>query len=271
MRVFWSYAFSALVHGTVIGALIWWNPLRPMFELRFRRGDSVVLSAAFSQPAAPASEPPTIVSPVEEPEEPHEPAAAPTIESPVRPPTETLVSAPPIEVERSELQVDRTIELQEVVSEDSPSPAPAQVEKPDPPRETQPIEVAEASLPKPARTTSKTLPVPVGELSEATPFQTAVELGNEVDELPSQHPTNRKPAYPADALAARIEGTVRLRVLIDVSGQVKEVGLETSSGHSSLDQSAIAGVRQWRFSPARRRGTAVPYEVIIPVRFSIRS
>ena len=269
MRLFWAYALSGILHLLVLGALALWLPPLPHIEIRLRRGDSVVLSAAFSQPAAPASESPTVTIPVSEP---LEIAPAPEIE-----PTESEVvpvelSAPPIEVERSEYQVDRAPALREVVTDEPAPPTPSpQPSKATTPAEPQPDQLAETAPPTPQRTVTPELPTPVGEASAAMPFQTAADLGSEVDQLPSQFPNNRKPPYPLDALRDRIEGVVRLRVQIDAAGRVTEVALHRSSGSPSLDQSAISGVRQWRFSPARRGGLAVPYEVIVPVRFSIRS
>ena len=264
MRVFWAYALSGMLHLGGIAALALWLPPMPQVEIRLRRGDSVVLSAAFSQPAAPEAETPTatIVPPEE-----IEPAPPLTREAPAVEAVE--MTAPPVEVERSEHEVE--IAVRPV--EDRPPEQPAATEgsrSRQPAHEPLPEPAADDSPRPPQRKVAVAMPRPVGELAEASPFQAATELGSEVDQLPSQFPNNRKPEYPADALLAGIEGVVNLRVLIDKTGRVTQVQLERSSGTPSLDQSAIRGVRQWRFSPARRGGFAVSYEVIVPVRFSIR-
>jgi TonB family protein len=55
------------------------------------------------------------------------------------------------------------------------------------------------------------------------------------------------PVYPPLAKSARIEGRVELQLLIDSStGEVKDAS--ALSGHPILRQSAIAAVKQWRFS-----------------------
>lgn len=94
--------------------------------------------------------------------------------------------------------------------------------------------------------------------------------GVDADELP-RHYSNPAPPYPADALAARSEGTVLLKVKIASSGYALSVALERSSGYPSLDQSAQSTVRRWVFIPAKRRGVAIDYEVLVPVRFELRS
>lgn len=79
------------------------------------------------------------------------------------------------------------------------------------------------------------------------------------------------PPYPQDARKNGIEGTVRIRVLIDVNGRVTEAFVSSSSGSGSLDQSALQAVYKWRFSPARdANGQKVKCYVNIPVVFRLR-
>jgi len=80
---------------------------------------------------------------------------------------------------------------------------------------------------------------------------------------------NPAPPYPVDAWRARIQGRVVLKVLVESSGLVSSVAVHASSGSASLDDSALTTVRTWRFEPARRRGSAVAHEVLVPVRFTI--
>ena len=90
-----------------------------------------------------------------------------------------------------------------------------------------------------------------------------------VDSLPRKLPQNAAPPYPQDAWLARIQGRVVLRVLVQPDGLVRSAAVHLSSGSSSLDDSALTTVHGWRFEPARRRGTAVAHEVLVPVRFTI--
>ena len=94
----------------------------------------------------------------------------------------------------------------------------------------------------------------------------------EVDQAPCKLPSNPVPPYPSDALASGIEGVVLLHVRIGAEGSVEEASIQTSSGVAALDQSALSTVRDsWRFQPATRHGSPVPYEGVVPIRFEIRS
>jgi protein TonB len=94
--------------------------------------------------------------------------------------------------------------------------------------------------------------------------------GANVDSMPGERAFNNAPPYPADALAARLEGRVTLRVSIDETGRVVEVRIYTSSGVESLDRSAVTTVRGWLFTPAKRGGVPVPFEFLKPIEFSIQ-
>src|SRR5438046_2822106 len=52
--------------------------------------------------------------------------------------------------------------------------------------------------------------------------------------------------YPPEALAARQEATVVLRVSVGGDGTVTDVAVDASAG-AAFDQAAIAAIRQWRF------------------------
>ncbi len=94
--------------------------------------------------------------------------------------------------------------------------------------------------------------------------------GAAVDELPRKLATNPAPDYPPEALADSREGRVVVRVTVASNGLVENAVVQSSSGTPSLDDSAIAAIRRWRFTPARREGIFVECEVMVPVRFRIR-
>lgn len=79
-----------------------------------------------------------------------------------------------------------------------------------------------------------------------------------------------RPAYPASARKARIQGTTLLAVLIADDGRVSEIVVKESAGHPDLDEAAAAAVRRWRFTPARRGNDAVAMWVELPVEFRLR-
>jgi TonB family protein len=58
-----------------------------------------------------------------------------------------------------------------------------------------------------------------------------------------------EPVYPPLAQEARIEGTVRVQVLIGTDGSVEQV--EPISGHPMLAAAVIAAVKQWRYAPQK--------------------
>jgi periplasmic protein TonB len=79
---------------------------------------------------------------------------------------------------------------------------------------------------------------------------------------------NPQPPYPTIARRLKLEGTVVLRVFVAVDGTPERVDVLQSSGHDSLDGSAVDTVRtRWRFLPARRNGIPVEDSVQVPIRF----
>ncbi len=83
----------------------------------------------------------------------------------------------------------------------------------------------------------------------------------------SMHP----PLYPAEAVAARVEGKAFVRIAVGEDGVPSNIMLEKSSGNSALDQAALAAVRDWRFEPIRCNGKAVQSPVVVPVDFSLEN
>lgn len=68
-------------------------------------------------------------------------------------------------------------------------------------------------------------------------------------------------AWPPDALADGVEATVRLRLVIDDEGRVRDVAVLEPAGHG-FDELAVVGARQMRFEPGRdAEGRAVTSEV----------
>lgn len=75
------------------------------------------------------------------------------------------------------------------------------------------------------------------------------------------------PAYPEDAMRARISGTVRLHVIIGKDGKIKR--LELVSGHPMLQQAAADAVRQWQYQPTLLNGDPVEVDTTIDVIFQV--
>ena len=80
---------------------------------------------------------------------------------------------------------------------------------------------------------------------------------------------NPAPEYPRIAREHGWEGTVRLEVYVEQDGRPSAVGIAQSSGHASLDDSALQTVRDWKFSPARSGTMRFSSKIIIPVQFAL--
>ena len=78
-----------------------------------------------------------------------------------------------------------------------------------------------------------------------------------------------KADYTDDARRAGIEGEVVLEIVVRRDGSVGDVRVRRGLDRG-LDQRAIAAVRQWRFTPATRRGTPVDVIVEVGVDFKLR-
>jgi TonB family protein len=78
-----------------------------------------------------------------------------------------------------------------------------------------------------------------------------------------------KPDYTAEARRRAIEGDVVLEIIVRRDGTVGNVRvLQTLA--AGLEQKAIEAVRQWRFAPATRHGTAVDVVVEVSASFKLR-
>jgi TonB family protein len=78
-----------------------------------------------------------------------------------------------------------------------------------------------------------------------------------------------KPDYTEEARQRNIEGEVVLEIVVRQDGSVGDIKLIDGLGYG-LNERAMAAVRQWRFSPAQRRGAAVDVLVEVAVEFRLR-
>ena len=88
--------------------------------------------------------------------------------------------------------------------------------------------------------------------------------------MPRAYDLAPAPRYPRPALRDQLEGTVMLKVLVDVDGRPLQVEVETSSGHRVLDQAARDQVlARWRFHPAQRDGRVIQAWALVPIAFNL--
>jgi protein TonB len=76
------------------------------------------------------------------------------------------------------------------------------------------------------------------------------------------------PVYPEAAKRDKIQGVVRLAVLIGKDGTVKDARVVQSV--SALDQAAVDAVRQWTFRPGTRDGEPVDTKVELSINFTLK-
>ena len=135
----------------------------------------------------------------------------------------------------------------------TPSPnAPVGVATPHPP--APPIAAPVAQTPEPA---PEPAPAP------APPAPPKVELpSSDADYL-----QNPKPAYPPISKRLGEQGKVLVRVLIGVEGNAQKAEIKQTSGFERLDQSAMATVLRWRYTPGRRAGVPEAMWFNVPVNF----
>ena len=81
----------------------------------------------------------------------------------------------------------------------------------------------------------------------------------------------KKPQYTAEAMRAKVQGTVLLEAVVLPDGTVGPVEVVRSLDSTfGLDQEAIKAAKQWRFRPGTRFGEPVAVLVTIELTFTLR-
>ena len=101
--------------------------------------------------------------------------------------------------------------------------------------------------------------------------ETGTDTGGPVSVGQLAYLTATPPPYPRSELIAGHQGTVLLKVLVDIDGKPLDVTIERSSGNRNLDRAAQRHVlKAWKFQPAMRNGHAVQAYGLVPVVFSLQ-
>lgn len=79
-----------------------------------------------------------------------------------------------------------------------------------------------------------------------------------------------KPAYNAEAMRARIQGSVILEAVVQRDGTPRDIRVIRSLDPGGLDRQAVLAAEQWRFNPGRRDGEPVDVLVTIVLDFRIQ-
>jgi TonB family protein len=87
--------------------------------------------------------------------------------------------------------------------------------------------------------------------------------------LPPQVRYQVEAAYPPEAEAAGLEGTVKLELTIDSQGILTDAKVVGPAGHG-FDEAALAAVRQFKFWPAVKDHKPIPIRVIYEYHFTLK-
>jgi protein TonB len=96
----------------------------------------------------------------------------------------------------------------------------------------------------------------------------AAETLLRVDSIPESKIVHKaQPEYPLDARDARIEGVVKVGVIIGKNGRVEEARL--ISGHPLLAPAALQAAKKWVFQPFERDGKPVRATAVLEIPFAL--
>lgn len=80
-----------------------------------------------------------------------------------------------------------------------------------------------------------------------------------------------KPQYTADAMRAKIQGTVLISCVVRPDGSVSDIRVVRSLDPVfGLDEEAVKAARAWRFVPGTRMGEPVAVQISIELTFTLR-
>jgi protein TonB len=186
---------------------------------------------------------------------------------PAEPEVESAEPPPPVEIKPPDLAA--------IVDPPPPDLPPpefpiAKVDIP-PPEEPPPpvIPIEKKPEPKPVQKRPPAPAVPVDtQPQQAAPRAAAAPRTVSASQLGYLVPPN--PVYPARSRKAGEQGTVMIRVLVDVAGRPSQIALQTSSGHGTLDEAAVSAVRAAQFRPYAPGGLPEAVWVLVPINFVLR-
>lgn len=90
--------------------------------------------------------------------------------------------------------------------------------------------------------------------------------GCQEDDVPARQRRLPRVTFSNEALAAHVEGNVRMSVDLDDEGRVLGVRVTRSLGYG-LDENAVSAVRNGTFEPAKRCGRSIASTVPVEVHF----
>jgi protein TonB len=186
-----------------------------------------------------------------------------------------------------------------LVTQDAPVPAPKVTPTPPAPTPAAPVKVQPVTQPEPRVVAAAARPNQVADVPVVTPAQVVDKLQPTAPVQPAVNPSppssniasadtpKQAPQpkvlpssavrylvppvlnYPRASHELGESGVVRLRVLVDETGRIKDIEVTGSSGYARLDQAAVASMRNSRFQPHLEDGVPCAVWVVAPVKFKI--
>ena len=118
--------------------------------------------------------------------------------------------------------------------------------------------------------TLKEIPKPVVVQEPPKPVEPEVRVGQLVqsgpDVVPPKPLQKIYPSFPEAAKFKKLEGTVKISVLVDENGQVIDMKI-LKSAHPILDETVLKAYKQWTFQPATKKGVRVKMWVSFSMTF----
>ena len=108
-------------------------------------------------------------------------------------------------------------------------------------------------------------PVPASTTTQPGPSTMRVRVSQGVTQ--GMVLSKAQPIYPADAKAARIQGSVVIGVVIGKDGNIQSERLV--SGHPLLAPAAMDAVKQWKYRPYLLNGQAVEVDTQVTINFTL--
>jgi TonB family protein len=78
-----------------------------------------------------------------------------------------------------------------------------------------------------------------------------------------------EPEYSEEARAAKLAGTVLLKIVVDIDGKAKDIEVVNGIG-LGLDEQAVLAIQQWKFKPAEKDGLPLPVMAQVEVNFKLK-
>jgi len=117
----------------------------------------------------------------------------------------------------------------------------------------------------------------IEEVKQETPVEEIVvsdniqEVANDTVIKDASFKGNRTaPKYPKRAKMLGLEGTVVIKALIDIEGDIKDIQVLDSSGYTILDKAVTKVAWKWKFEPSYVNGRPAEQWVKAPYEFVIR-